>query len=105
MQAIIVFLLLGFPIALILAWAFELTPEGIKRESEIAPNESNTRQTGRKIVGVTVAVAVLAAGLFAFQLLRPRLTSISAPAVASAGKLASTPGEKAACKRQVTRCG
>ena len=38
----------GFPLALIFAWAFELTPEGIKRESAVAPDESITRQTGRK---------------------------------------------------------
>ena len=39
----------GFPIALVLAWAFELTPEGIRRTEEIAPDESIARRTGRKI--------------------------------------------------------
>jgi len=77
-QVLVVFVVLGFPIALVLAWAFEITPEGIKLESEVPPNASITRQTGRKLVGLTIVVAVLAAGLFAFQLFRPHLTSISA---------------------------
>src|SRR5262249_50465367 len=63
-------LVLGFPVALVLSWAFEITPEGIKLESEIDPKKSITRKTGRKIVGLTVAVAIVAAGLFSFQLLR-----------------------------------
>src|SRR6266478_2304805 len=71
-RLVVLLLILGFPVALILSWAFEITPEGIKRESEIAPNESITRHTGRKIVGITVVLAVIAAGMLAFQLLRSR---------------------------------
>src|SRR5213080_2854107 len=70
-------IVLGFPIALVFSWAFEITPEGIKREEDVAPNESITPHTGRKIVGITTVVAVLAAGLFVFQLLRPHLTSMN----------------------------
>ena len=77
-SAVVVLVFLGFPIALVLAWAFEITPEGIKLESEVPAHESITRQTGRRIVGLTIIVAVIAAGLFAFQFFRPRLTSISA---------------------------
>jgi len=44
-----VLLIMGFPIALVIAWAFELTPEGIKRESKVDPTESITRVTGRKL--------------------------------------------------------
>ena len=79
MKVIVLVLVLGFPIALVFSWAFEITPEGIKLESEIDPNKSIKRRTGRKIVGITIAVAVLAAGLFVFQLLRPRLTSTGLP--------------------------
>ncbi len=71
MKVFVVVLVLGLAPALIFAWAFEITPEGIKRESEIAPNESIAQHTGRKIAALTVAVAVVAAGLFTFQLLRP----------------------------------
>ena len=45
---LIIAILLGFPIALVLSWAFEITPEGIKLESEIEPNKSIARRTGTK---------------------------------------------------------
>jgi TolB-like protein/Tfp pilus assembly protein PilF len=70
MKALVALLVLCFPVALVLSWAFEITPEGIKLESEIDPKKSIARKTGRKIVGLTIALAIVAAGLFAFQLLR-----------------------------------
>jgi hypothetical protein len=48
MKVLVLLLILGFPIALVLFWAFEITPEGIKPESEVAPNESITRQTDHR---------------------------------------------------------
>src|SRR5438067_12465689 len=71
MKVFVAVLILGFPIVLIFSWAFEITPEGIKRESEVEPNKSITRGTGRKILAVTIALAVVAAGLFVYQLVRP----------------------------------
>src|SRR5438552_9671919 len=70
MKVFVTVLILGFPIVLIFSWAFEITPEGIKRESEVEPNKSISRPTGRKIVALTIGLAVVAAGLLAFQLLR-----------------------------------
>jgi tetratricopeptide (TPR) repeat protein len=72
MKIFIVAVALGFPVALVLAWAFEITPEGIKLESEVSPNEFSPRKTGRKIVGLTIALALVAAGLLTFQLLRSK---------------------------------
>lgn len=77
MKVFVAVIVLGFPIALVFSWAFEITPEGLKRESEIETGKSITHHTGRRIVGITVVVAVIAAALFIFQLLRPRLTSTS----------------------------
>src|SRR5438477_6022879 len=68
MQIVILILVIGFPIALAFSWAFEITPEGIKLESEIEPNKSIARGTGRKIVALTIVLAVVAAGLFVYQL-------------------------------------
>src|SRR5262245_1993506 len=68
MKVLVVLLVLCFPVALVLSWAFEITPEGIKLESEIDPKKSITRKTGRKIVGLTIAVAIVAAGLLVFQM-------------------------------------
>ncbi|PYS45060.1 MAG: hypothetical protein DMF71_01290 [Acidobacteria bacterium] len=69
-RLVVLLLILGFPVALILSWAFEITPEGIKREPGVSPNESITGHTGRRIIGLTIVVAVIAAGLLGFQLLR-----------------------------------
>jgi TolB-like protein len=71
-RLVVLSLILGFPAALIFSWAFEITPEGIKRESEIGPGKSITRKTGRKLVGLTVVLAVIAASLLVFQLVRPK---------------------------------
>src|SRR5215831_5099454 len=71
-RLVVLILILGFPAALIFSWAFEITPEGIKRESEIGPGKSITRRTGRKLVGLTMVLAVIASSLFVFQLVRPK---------------------------------
>src|SRR5438067_5571113 len=68
MKIFIIVIIFGFPVALIVSWAFEITPEGIKLESEIEPSKSIKRRTGRKIVAITIALAVVAAGLFVFQM-------------------------------------
>ena len=66
----IIVILFGFPVALIFSWAFEITPEGIKLESEVEPGKSISTHTGRKIIALTIGLAVVAAGLLAFQVLR-----------------------------------
>ena len=68
MKIFIIVIIFGFPVAVIFSWAFEITPEGIKLESEIEPSKSIKRRTGRKIVAITIALAVVAAGLFVFQM-------------------------------------
>jgi adenylate cyclase len=80
MKVIVLLLVLGFPAALIFSWAFEITPEGIVRETEVDANKSITHHTGRKIVALTIVVALIAAGLFVFQMLRARSTSSSSVA-------------------------
>src|SRR3989440_1612938 len=75
MKVVVMLLALGFPAALIFSWAFEITPEGIKRESEIEPNKSISAHTGRKIIALTIALSVVAAGLFTFNLFRTRSTT------------------------------
>src|SRR6266568_3336827 len=80
MKIFIIVIIFGFPVALIFSWAFEITPEGIKRESEIEPSKSIKRRTGRKIVAVTIALAVVAAGLFVYQLVRSKSTITPRPA-------------------------
>jgi TolB-like protein/Tfp pilus assembly protein PilF len=68
MKALVTVIAAGFPIALVLAWAFELTPEGIKRTEDLDVGKSIARRTGRKLTGIIIAVAFVALGLFLFQL-------------------------------------
>jgi len=63
----LVVLALGFVPALIFAWAFELTPEGVKKESEVDRAQSILPQTGRKLDRIIIAFLVLALGYFAYD--------------------------------------
>jgi hypothetical protein len=49
MHWIVVAAAIGFPFAMLFSWWYESTPHGMQRESEISPNESTTRQTGKKL--------------------------------------------------------
>jgi len=66
-KAILMLLLAGFPIALLFAWAFELTPEGIKKESDVVRDESITSETSSKINLVIIGALVLIIGGFAYD--------------------------------------
>jgi TolB-like protein len=80
--AVVVLVLLGFPVALVIAWAFEMTPEGMKRTEDVGPNEVIPQWSRRKFAALIIVIAISAAALLAFQLLRPK-----APAAASAASL------------------
>ncbi len=60
-------LLLGFPVALVLSWAYELTPEGLKPAHEVDPSDSITHVTGRKLDFLIIGVLVLAVGFLVFN--------------------------------------
>ncbi len=62
-----VLLMIGFPVALIFAWAYELTPEGVKLEKHVDRSQSITHVTGHKLDYLIIAVLVLALGYFAFD--------------------------------------
>src|SRR5438093_1195393 len=78
MKAFTVFLALGFVFALMISWAFEMTPQGMKRTADIPPDEVIPYWSKRKFAALIIGVAVIAASLLAFQLLRSsRSTSTS----------------------------
>src|SRR6266545_2408459 len=60
-RLVVLILILGFPVALVLAWAFELTPEGIKRTDEIEPGR---RSRNRAWIYVVVIAGAISIGLF-----------------------------------------
>ena len=62
LKTVVTLLLLGLPLALFFAWAFEMTPEGIKREEDVDRSQSITASTGRKLNYVIIAALVIALG-------------------------------------------
>jgi TolB-like protein/Tfp pilus assembly protein PilF len=64
---VILLLVIGFPLALFFAWAFEMTPEGIKREAEVDRNASITHQTSRKLDRSIIAILALAVAFFIYE--------------------------------------
>src|SRR5688572_3366833 len=67
---VVVLVLLGFPIALVLAWAFEMTPQGMKRTDEVGPNEKLPQWSRRKFVALILVIALMAAALLGYQVFR-----------------------------------
>ncbi len=61
-KTVLFLLLLGLPLAIFFAWAFEITPEGLKKEKDVDRSESITPKTGRKIDYLIIGVLVIAVG-------------------------------------------
>jgi TolB-like protein/Tfp pilus assembly protein PilF len=66
-SALAFFLILGFPLALFFAWAFEMTPEGIKKEKDVDRSQSITSDTGQKLNHTIIALLVLTLGYFVYD--------------------------------------
>jgi len=66
-RVVVIVLAICFVPALVLAWAFEITPEGLKRESEVDRDVSVAQRTGKKLDRIIMAVLALALGYFAFD--------------------------------------
>src|SRR6478736_3220402 len=66
-RSIVLLLVIGFIPALVFSWAFELTPQGLKRDEEVPPEQSIAPQTGRRMNRLIIAVLVLALAYFAFD--------------------------------------
>jgi len=73
-RSIVILLAIGFVPALIFSWVFELTPQGLKRDEDVRPEESIAPQTARRMDRMIIAVLVLALGYFAIDkfVLAPR---------------------------------
>lgn len=66
-KTLAVLLLLGFPFACLFAWAFEMTPEGVKKTAEVDRSTSLTHSTGRKLDFVIIGALVVALGYFVWE--------------------------------------
>src|SRR6266513_1164337 len=93
-RSVVILLAIGFLPALIFSWVFEMTPEGLKRDEDVKPEESIAPQTGRRMNRMIIAVLVLALAYFAFDkfVLAPRRVGPhDFPAGASAKSIAVLP--------------
>jgi len=68
---VILLLALGFLPALIFSWAYELTPEGLKREKDVVRDASIVQLTARRLDIITIALVLGALAVFAVDRLRP----------------------------------
>lgn len=66
-SALAFFIILGFPLALVFAWAFELTPEGLKRERDVDRSRSSAHRAGRKLNFIIIGVLVLSLVYFLWE--------------------------------------
>ncbi|HSV63716.1 MAG TPA: tetratricopeptide repeat protein [Chthoniobacterales bacterium] len=78
-QTLIVIVALGFPVALVIAWAFEMTPEGIKRTEDIRPDEKIPQWSRRKFAAFILVVVICAAALLGYQVFRAKPAAVAGP--------------------------
>lgn len=96
-KAIIVVLVIGMVVTGIFSWVYELTPEGLKKESEVARDASITHQTGKKLNYITIAAVVVVAafvGWSRFVAAPPESaveTEIAVPGIADGASVAVLP--------------
>ncbi len=92
-RIIVLVLALGFPIAVVFAWAFELTPEGLKRDKNARVDPETKQQTAKKLDIATLIAAVLAIGVVVADRMLPAADrDDAAPASAESPSVANEPG-------------
>src|SRR5688572_23595376 len=83
MRVLVLVLMLGFVGAVVFSWAFELTPEGLKREHEVERDASITHLTARKLDLAVIVMLVVAVGFTAYTHFAVRAPASAPPAVAA----------------------
>src|ERR1700739_1105696 len=85
-RIIVLAIIAGFPLALVLSWIYELTPQGLVKTDEVTPEASITRATGQKLNRAIISVLVLAVMMLLAKVLWPQ----QAPAPAAAAPAVPT---------------
>ena len=97
-RSIVTALLIGFIPALVFAWVFELTPEGLKRDAEVPPDQSIALQTARRMDRIIMVVLTAALAYFGFDrfvLLPQRQAAMVTAATRSGAEQATAQARKA----------
>jgi len=82
LMALMVIVALGFGLALFISWAFEATPQGMKRTANVPPDAVLPSWNRRKFAVFIITIALLATGLLAYDLLRNRSKPAPSPPAA-----------------------
>src|SRR5437868_12000917 len=95
-RTIVILLAMGFIPALVLSWIFELTPQGLKRDEDVAPEQSIAPQTARRMDRMIIVVLLLALGYFAFDkwVLAPRREAAASHSALVPAEVTSTASAK-----------
>jgi ketosteroid isomerase-like protein len=104
--AFVVLLGLGFAVALFISWAYEMTPEGLKRTEDLSPDEVIPYWSRRKFARFIIGTAVIAFGLSAYQLMRSKPVasfSENEPVSISQPPTAGSPSDSASNLQPVER--
>ena len=80
MHVMMLFVGLGFIVSLVIAWAYEMTPEGIKREADVVREESVTHYTAKKLNFITLGAIVLLIALLLADRFMPAGNEVAGPA-------------------------
>jgi TolB-like protein len=101
LRGLVILLVLGFVPALVLAWVFELTPQGLKRETDPALSDAMREQGARRLNIAVIALLLLAIGLFGYERLRGNSALPPPPPVAQVpGEALPAPAPAAAAEPQ-----
>jgi len=105
-QVIMLLLAIGFPLVLVFAWAFEMTPEGLKKEKDVDRTQSITHVTGQKLNYTIIALLTVALAYFVWEsrfrepVAGPRQAGVS-PATAARDLAATTSVEPAETENSI----
>src|SRR4051794_22607359 len=77
MKSFVVIIAIGFVVAMVVAWTFEMTPSGMKRTEEIGPDEKLPQWSRRKFASFILALTICAAALLGYQVFRAKPTTES----------------------------
>jgi TolB-like protein len=91
----------GFPFAVVFAWAYELTPDGLKRESEVDRSQSITHVTSRRLDYIIIALLLVAMLMFAADRFIPRESTADSVADVAPGALPQEAGTAANDRKSI----
>jgi len=85
MRVLVLVLAAGFVVALVFSWVYELTPQGLKRDHEVAPDASIAHQTAKKLDVAVIVLLVLAIGVATYTHFRAAPVAPAPTSVVAAG--------------------